>query len=137
MKNRIKQIKNVAFNLVLIFLLSSLVSCEKNSDIVGTNDGKPIPIAISLIGLKLDQGYCYKLGYNLPVNGDSAEAPTASTLVLFENGVELPVAHANHQSIRDYGGGQYSHWGNSLYFSASDNTNPLDNGRKYTYILKK
>lgn len=136
MKNRTKRIENVALILVSIFLLLSLISCEKNSDIVEPKSEKPVPVAISLIGLKLDQGYCYKLGYNLPVNGDSAEAPTASTLVLFENGVELPVAHANHQSIRDYGGGQYSHWGGALYFSTSDNTNPLDNGRKYTYIIK-
>ncbi|MDB4925251.1 pectate lyase [Mucilaginibacter sp.] len=90
---------------------------------------------ISLDGLKSDGGYAYKIGYPLPQNGDSNTSPSVSTLRLFENGVELGPAHSVHQDIRDYGKGRFSHWGTTLYFSASDNTNPATNGRKYTYTM--
>ena len=93
-------------------------------------------IPISLIGLRSDSGYCYKIGYHLPVIGDSNDKPNTSTLRLFENGVELSPAHSNHKSIRVYGLGQFSHWGDELYFSTSDNTSPLNNGRKYSYKMK-
>jgi len=92
-------------------------------------------IAISLIGLRVDSGYAYKIGYHLPVIGDSNDKPNFSTLRLFENGIELSPAHSNHNSIRVYGLGQFSHWGDILYFSTSDNSNPLNNGRKYSYKM--
>ena len=92
-------------------------------------------ISIDLIGLKSDSGYAYKIGYNLPQIGDSNTSSSSSTLRLFENGVELGPAHSNHSDIRKYGLGQFSHWGAELYFSTSDNSNPLTNGRKYTYIM--
>lgn len=90
---------------------------------------------INLIGLKSDSGFCYKIGYDLNEIGDSQEQPQKSTLRLFENGVELGPAHSNHDDIRKYGLGQFSHWGNTLYFSTSDNSNPLTNGRKYSYSM--
>lgn len=90
---------------------------------------------IDLSGLKWDGGYAYKIAYPLPQTGDSNTYPTVSTMRLFENGVELGPAHSVHQDIRDYGKGRFSHWGTTLYFSASDNTNPAKNGRKYTYTM--
>lgn len=90
---------------------------------------------INLIGLKSDSGYAYKLGYNLPQSGDSNAEPRVSTLRLFENGIELGPAHSVHADIRNYGLGQFSHWGTELFFSTSDNSNPLTNGRKYTYRM--
>ncbi|MDB5061406.1 MAG: Pectate lyase [Mucilaginibacter sp.] len=92
-------------------------------------------IAINLSGLKSDGGYAYKLGYPLSVSGDANGSPTVSKLRLFENGVELKLPHSVHQDIRNLGKGRFSHWGTALYFSASDNTNPAKNGRKYTYTL--
>jgi pectate lyase len=90
---------------------------------------------VSLTGLRSDGGYAYKIGYALSKSGDSNEQPTVSTLRLFENGVELKPPHSVHQDIRDSGKGRFSHWGTTLIFSASDNTNPATNGRKYTYTL--
>lgn len=101
-----------------------------------TTTPKDSTIKISLIGLKSDSGYSYKIDYDLGVTGDSQENPQQSTLRLFENGVELIPAHSNHEDIRRYGLGQFSHWGNTLYFSTSDNSNPLTNGRKYSYTMK-
>jgi len=55
-----------------------------------------------------------------------------STALLYENGVELGPAHVIQDSIRQLGQGRYSHRGRRLYFSSSDGTSPLSNGRRYT-----
>jgi hypothetical protein len=56
--------------------------------------------------------------------------------VLLEDGKVLGPAHSLHQAIRDEGKGRYSAWTrDSLYFSASDNTNPLTNGHVYSYYF--
>ena len=54
-----------------------------------------------------------------------------SKIKLFEDGYLLGPGHASFLSISDSGGGQFSHWGNQLVFSTSDNTNPSKNGRTY------
>jgi len=57
-----------------------------------------------------------------------------SGLVLVEDDLPLGPAGALHDQIRNTGAGAYSIWGNYLYFSTSDNTDPAANGRKY--VLK-
>ena len=74
---------------------------------------------------KLDIGFPYD------VPSDDLGNPTASTLLLFEDGHPLGPGHSLHDEIRKEGRGRYSHWGSNLYFSASDNTNPHTNGREY------
>ncbi|RZL51222.1 MAG: hypothetical protein EOP00_00335 [Pedobacter sp.] len=133
MKTFSKSPKSVAIAIAVLFLM--LFACKKGKEASPSPKANEM-VSISLIGLKSDGGYAYKIGFNLPVTGDVENNPTCSKLILFENGVELPTPHSNHQSIRDFGQGQYSHWGTELYFSASDNTNPLLNGRKYSYIIK-
>lgn len=130
--------KSTLLGLVVLAILPFLVlqSCKKSTEMPQPIENLNQEGTISLIGLKSDSGYAYKIGYNLPVSGDTPDSTDRSKLVLMENGVELSQAHSNHKSIRDYGQGQYSHWGNSLYFSTSDNTNPLQNGRRYSYIIK-
>lgn len=142
--------KNEKLSKVALFcmLISSIIfwgSCKKN-DNPGLNQANVPGITsqslasatvytLNLTGLRSDGGYCYKLAYALPQYGDSNSAPDVSTLQLYENGKALGPAHSVHQDIRDYGKGAYSHWLNELYFSASDNTNPATNGRKYTYTM--
>lgn len=63
--------------------------------------------------------------------GDQSGAPYTSSLLLLENGQPLGPAHSSHADIREKGGGRYSHWNTTLYFSASDNTDPNTNGRAY------
>lgn len=53
---------------------------------------------------------------------------------LRENGVALPIRDAPHDDIRHLGAGRYSVWNGWLYFSATDNSNPLENGRGYELI---
>jgi hypothetical protein len=65
---------------------------------------------------------------------DTSTSPTASQLRLFEGyTTQLGPAHTLHQAIRDSGSGAFSHWYTTLYFSASDSTNPTTNGRPYFY----
>jgi len=57
-----------------------------------------------------------------------------SHLVLMEGDEPLPNAHSAHAEIRRLGNGRYSHWGDTLYFSTSDNTDPRNNSRKYAIV---
>jgi hypothetical protein len=83
-----------------------------------------------------DGGYAYFVAQNFGTVGDDAANPAQSVLKIYENGVLLNPAHAGHADIRNNGQGRFSHWGNTLYFSATDNTNPKTNGRTYTYTIQ-
>lgn len=67
---------------------------------------------------------------------DTTNEPAASTLVLIEDGRELGPAHSIHRDIASQGRGAYSHWGNAVVFSASDNSDPRSNGRRYEIRLR-
>jgi SAM-dependent methyltransferase len=78
-------------------------------------------------------GLCWSLV--LPAGipfGDSPRDERFSPLRLFENGLELGPPHTLHSEIRVQGGGRFSHWGHSLYFSTSDGSDPCRNRRVYT-----
>jgi hypothetical protein len=62
---------------------------------------------------------------------DGVDHPRRSTAVLLEDGRPLGPAHAIHATIRESGGGAYSHWLGLLYFSSSDGSDPRANGREY------
>lgn len=63
---------------------------------------------------------------------DAVDAPTRSTLELFEDAVPLGPPHSLHADIRQHGHGRYSHFGGRLYLSTSDNSDPNQNQRTYT-----
>lgn len=67
----------------------------------------------------------------LPSDGLGSEN---SRVELYEQGVERGIPHTTHDVIRSRGAGGFSHWGDRLYFSASDNSDPNANGR--TYVLR-
>lgn len=62
---------------------------------------------------------------------DASGSATASNLRLTENGVPLGPPHSPHDEIRALGEGRYSHWGDAVWFSTSDNSDPRTNGRAY------
>lgn len=71
----------------------------------------------------------------LPINfsvGDSVINPEVSNLVVYEDGKILGPAHCLHQYIGEIGLGAFSHWGEYLLFSSSDNSDPRSNGRSYS-----
>jgi glycosyltransferase involved in cell wall biosynthesis/2-polyprenyl-3-methyl-5-hydroxy-6-metoxy-1,4-benzoquinol methylase len=86
----------------------------------------PIDAPIRNIG----HAWTVQLPANVP-DGDGPDDTPKSNLRLFEDEVELGPPYAPHDEIRQLGGGRYSHWGRALYFSTSDNTSPLLNGRSY------
>jgi hypothetical protein len=42
--------------------------------------------------------------------------------------------HSLHEDIRRRGTGRFSHWGDCIYFSTSDGSDPNLNGRLYRLI---
>jgi len=67
--------------------------------------------------------------------GWPSDADSGSQLVLLEDGQPLGPAHTGHDDIRTLGAGRYSHWGDKLYFSSSDGSDPNHNGRVYSLEL--
>jgi len=106
------------------------------------SSGSCSQVALSVTGAASDGGYAYILGHTFGIAADNNNFPTQSTLRFFENGVEMGPAHSLHADIRTKGAGRFSHWsqtdgtGESIRFSASNNTNPLTNGKKYSYCLQ-
>jgi hypothetical protein len=62
-----------------------------------------------------------------------------SKLKLFENGVEMGPAHSKYKDIEALGKGRFLHWKagteDALWMSATDNSNPITNGKAYTYCI--
>ncbi|MGY4420420.1 SAM-dependent methyltransferase [Bradyrhizobium sp. JR6.1] len=67
--------------------------------------------------------------------GDDSETPIGSPLAVFEDGKLLGPPHSAHDTIQKIGRGAYSHWGNALFFSTSDGSDPNSNGRRYVCKL--
>jgi SAM-dependent methyltransferase len=66
---------------------------------------------------------------------DNSDHPSRSQLILLEDGQPLWTRHTLHDEIRLHGRGRYSHWGNSLMFSTSDNSDPNSNNRRYEIVF--
>jgi 2-polyprenyl-6-hydroxyphenyl methylase/3-demethylubiquinone-9 3-methyltransferase len=54
---------------------------------------------------------------------------------VFEGPLQLKFPSAIHDHIARYGAGRYSHWGDYIFFSSSDNTDPNTNGRQYRLLI--
>lgn len=96
------------------------------------NGLRDAPREIPLRNLQHVEGHCYafKIDEDLP-----DDRYTNSTIVLFEDGRSLPRWHFREaKKIASEGLGTYQHAGRVIYFSTSDNTSPLQNGRKYTAV---
>jgi glycosyltransferase involved in cell wall biosynthesis len=89
-------------------------------------------------GVQSESGHCWtvKLPKSCPY-GESGESRPTHYLRLFENETELGPALSLHDDIRKIGAGRYSHWGGCLFFSSSDNTSPIANGRRYRFLLER
>ena len=87
---------------------------------------------VALRNLRHSEGHSYTFTIDDDLPDDSL---ASSTIVLFEDGRSLPRWHCRHgKTIAAEGLGTYAHVGRTIYFSTSDNSSPLTNGRKYTAI---
>jgi hypothetical protein len=75
-----------------------------------------------------ERGYCHVASVPPFLLSDRE---SSSSLMVFEDGRPLGPGHASHEDIRTIGQGRFSHWGEELYFSTSDNSDPRANGRRY------
>lgn len=78
---------------------------------------------------------CWTIELDGIASGDSEEKPFASMLELYEDYLPLGPRRAQHYSIRRHGRGRFSHWGSTLFFSSSDNSDPTGNNRFYAAAL--
>ena len=82
------------------------------------------------------EGRAWKASLSIPPQlGDDAAHPRRSSLMLYEDGFPLGFAHQALSEVSTHGNGRYLHSGSDLIFSASDCTNPNENGRRYAYRL--
>jgi peptidoglycan/LPS O-acetylase OafA/YrhL len=65
---------------------------------------------------------------------DDINHPARSPAILCEDGRSIGQPHIVHEVIGKNGGGTFSHWGDSVIFSASDNSDPNKNGRVYSLV---
>jgi 2-polyprenyl-6-hydroxyphenyl methylase/3-demethylubiquinone-9 3-methyltransferase len=59
-----------------------------------------------------------------------------SPLCILEDGRQLSSPRVLHAHIARYGGGRFSHWGEFLYFSPRDSSNPNRNGHRYEILYR-
>ncbi|MBI5849897.1 MAG: SGNH/GDSL hydrolase family protein [Planctomycetes bacterium] len=74
-----------------------------------------------------DAGFAFRAA--LPAGVPSDDEPGTRTALL-EDGRPFGVV-ADHVAIRQLGGGRYSFWRGTLYFSTEDGSDPRSNGRRY------
>jgi hypothetical protein len=102
----------------------------------------PSPGFVRIVRARLRRPYAGELGAVAPESGHCfiaslppgllSDRDSASALRLYEDEREIGPGRASHADIRAQGGGRFSHWGEQLYFSSSDNSDPRSNGRRYT-----
>lgn len=80
-------------------------------------------------------GYKFILPEEIRAHGNTTHDPYKSPLRILENGAPLNWPHRDLISIFYGGGGVYGHWGDALYFSTSDNSDPNTNGRRYDIVV--
>jgi hypothetical protein len=98
------------------------------------SDG-PSPARVELKTFTKGPGHTWHASLSgLGDQGDNASQPTRSLLALFEGDRLLGPMHSSHAAVADFGHGRYSHWGDTLYFSTSDASDPNLNGRSYVAV---
>jgi hypothetical protein len=95
-----------------------------------------LPLPASQIRPELGRAYLTKIPRPslrdfVRLDTDSPRTLEASFLELYEDGRRLGPPHSPHDHIRTVGQGAFSHWGRELFFSTSDGSSPLTNGRTY------
>ncbi|MEW6264261.1 MAG: hypothetical protein AB1641_14420 [Thermodesulfobacteriota bacterium] len=102
------------FNLTLPFNPAHMYKLEGHA--YGINVPNPLPFIINY-------------------RADTEDRLNRSRAGLYENARELGPPHVVHQEIAVEGLGRFSHWNQTVIFSSSDNSSPMNNGREYRLSL--
>jgi hypothetical protein len=87
---------------------------------------------------KMGTGFAYAASAPaLESFSDTNEAPTQSKFLVCENNYPMGPPHTQHTDITAKGKGRFSHYSKWFIFSASDNTDPNTNGRRYWAVRGK
>lgn len=83
-----------------------------------------------------DAGYSYIVDLSSHINklSEGGRQPDL-VCILFEDQLEIGPRNIPHVDIRKHGGGRYSFMNHNLWFSASDNSNPIRNNKKYSVLI--
>jgi hypothetical protein len=103
------------------------------NDVCDRNNPRAVKLGGSFAHLK---GHTFVT--RLSEHADKSDAPQdgfRSPLLLCEGSRLLGPAHSVHDRIHNEGHGRYSHWGDALLFSTSDNSDPNENGRSYRFVI--
>jgi hypothetical protein len=98
--------------------------------------------------IKHIEGFAYQAATPFLIKyADNDPGDQRSPIVLHENLTPLGPPHSVHPDIQEIGHGRYSHWNDNresgwrsirgVLFSASDNTDPRTNGRRYWAVLPR
>ena len=82
----------------------------------------------------LELSYAFDIP-ELADQSDDESNTRRSRLMLYEDGIPLGFAHSEIYEVHTHGRGRFLHQRGSVYFSASDNSNPNENGRSYAYCV--
>lgn len=83
-----------------------------------------------------EQGQCWMLPLPDPALAELLANPRGVCVSLYEDGARLGPNHARLPKLRAKGGGLFFIWRQHLYFSSSDNTDPVANGRIYRLVVE-
>jgi GDSL-like lipase/acylhydrolase family protein len=123
------------------YLLSAALSVLIAVAVYDAFVGFPVTHALPAKRMNAYGGHAYTVNVRshrlwlLYFDSDSPDRPDASSARILENGARLGPAHSMHARIAEVGAGAYSHWGNAVYFSASDNSDPRSNGKTYVFAV--
>lgn len=137
MKSNLGMRKEIALLAVISFGVTSLVlGGEATVKDISEKAVDQVDEVFPVADIRHETGFSYIARLTGGRPGDNSGSP--SVCVLLEDGKPLPLPRALHADIRNLGKGRYSHWTEgSLYFSASDNSDPRTNGRKYVLSSKQ
>lgn len=91
----------------------------------------PEPSLVVPTGLNKDDRLCY--AFSVP-QAWANDTEAVSSIRLLENDRYLGPGAADHEHIREFGAGAFSHWGSTVFFSTSDNSDPTTNERVYSVV---
>ncbi len=83
--------------------------------------------------IKHESDNCYSV--KIGINHSGFKYCNKSRFTILENNRPLPYPVTNHNLIRENGNGMYCVWtSDTLYFSATDNSNPITNNKEYAIM---